>query len=43
VQTVVVEGKVRLERRRVKTIDVEPVRRYAQRFGRKIRAALPDS
>ena len=43
VQTVVVEGKVLMERRRVKTIDVEQVRRYARRFGRKIRAALPDS
>jgi 5-methylthioadenosine/S-adenosylhomocysteine deaminase len=43
VQTVIVEGKVLMERRRVKTIDVEPVRRYARRFGRKIRAALPES
>ena len=43
VQTVVVEGKVLMERRRVKTIDVEQVRRYARRFGRKIRAALPES
>jgi 5-methylthioadenosine/S-adenosylhomocysteine deaminase len=40
VQTVVVEGRVLMERRRVKTIDVEPVRGYAQRFGRKIQAAL---
>jgi 5-methylthioadenosine/S-adenosylhomocysteine deaminase len=41
VQTVVVEGKILMERRRVKTIDVEMVRRAAARFGRKIRAALP--
>ena len=43
VQTVIVEGKVLMERRRVKTIDVEQVCRYARRFGRKIRAALPES
>jgi 5-methylthioadenosine/S-adenosylhomocysteine deaminase len=42
VQTVVVEGKILMERRRVKTIDVESVRRYARRFGRKVRAALPE-
>jgi 5-methylthioadenosine/S-adenosylhomocysteine deaminase len=42
VQTVVVEGKILMERRRVKTIDVETVRRAAARFGRKIRAALPE-
>ena len=42
VQTVVVEGKVLMERRRVKSIDVEKVRRAAARFGRKIRAALPE-
>jgi 5-methylthioadenosine/S-adenosylhomocysteine deaminase len=42
VQTVVVEGKILMERRRVKTIDVESVRRYARRFGGKIRAALPE-
>jgi 5-methylthioadenosine/S-adenosylhomocysteine deaminase len=42
VQTVVVEGKILMERRRVKTIDIESVRRYARRFGRKVRAALPE-
>ena len=42
VQTVIVEGKVLMERRRVKTIDVESVRRAAARFGRKIRSALPE-
>jgi 5-methylthioadenosine/S-adenosylhomocysteine deaminase len=42
VQTVIVEGKVLMERRRVRTIDVESVRRAAVRFGRKIRAALPE-
>jgi 5-methylthioadenosine/S-adenosylhomocysteine deaminase len=41
VQTVIVEGKVLMERRRVRTIDVESVRRAAVRFGKKIRAALP--
>ena len=41
VQTVIVEGKVLMERRRVRTIDVESVRRAAVRFGRKIRAARP--
>ena len=43
VQTVIVEGKVLMERRRVRTIDVESVRRAAHRFGRKIRAALGES
>ena len=42
VQTVVVEGKVLMERRRVRTIDVESVRRAAARFGRRIRGALPE-
>jgi 5-methylthioadenosine/S-adenosylhomocysteine deaminase len=42
VQTVIVEGKVLMERRRVRTIDVDSVRRAARRFGRKIRAALPE-
>jgi 5-methylthioadenosine/S-adenosylhomocysteine deaminase len=42
VQTVVVEGKILMERRRVKTIDIESVRRYARRFGRKVRAVLPE-
>jgi 5-methylthioadenosine/S-adenosylhomocysteine deaminase len=42
VQTVIVEGKVLMERRRMKTVDVEPIRRQARRWGRKIRAALPE-
>ena len=41
VQTVIVEGRVLMERRRVKTVDVEPIRREARRWGRRIRAALP--
>ncbi len=40
VQTVIVEGKILMERRRVKTVDVERVRRHARLFGRKIRSAL---
>jgi 5-methylthioadenosine/S-adenosylhomocysteine deaminase len=42
VQTVVVEGKVLMERRRVRTLDTEAIRAQALRFGRKIRAVLPD-
>jgi len=42
VQTVVVEGKVLMERRRVRTLDTEAIRARALRFGRKIRAVLPD-
>jgi 5-methylthioadenosine/S-adenosylhomocysteine deaminase len=41
VQTVVVEGKVLMERRRIRTLDTEEIRARALRFGRKIRAALP--
>ena len=43
VQTVMVEGKVLMERRRVKTLDVEPIRRRARLFGKRIRAALPEN
>ena len=42
VQTVVVEGKVLMERRRIRTLDTEAIRARVLRFGRKIRAALPD-
>jgi cytosine/adenosine deaminase-related metal-dependent hydrolase len=41
VQTVIVEGRILMERRRVKTVDVESIRRRARLFGKKIRAALP--
>jgi 5-methylthioadenosine/S-adenosylhomocysteine deaminase len=41
VQTVVVDGEVLMERRRIKTMDVDAVRLHARRFGGKIRAALP--
>ena len=41
VQTVIVEGRILMERRRVKTVDVESIRRQARRFGKKIRASLP--
>jgi 5-methylthioadenosine/S-adenosylhomocysteine deaminase len=42
VETVVVEGNVVMDRRRIRTLDVEAIRRHVQRFGRKIRAALPN-
>ena len=42
VETVIVEGKVLMDRRRIRTLDVEEIRRRALRFGRKIRAALPE-
>jgi 5-methylthioadenosine/S-adenosylhomocysteine deaminase len=42
VETVIVEGKVLMERRKIRTLDVEEIRRRALRFGRKIRAALPE-
>jgi len=37
VETVVVEGKILMERRRLKTLDTEAIRRNAERYGRKIR------
>jgi 5-methylthioadenosine/S-adenosylhomocysteine deaminase len=42
VETVIVEGRVLMERRRLRTLDPEAIRRRARSFGRKIRAALPD-
>jgi hypothetical protein len=36
-----VEGRILMGRRRLKTIDSEPIRRQAGLFGRRIRAALP--
>jgi 5-methylthioadenosine/S-adenosylhomocysteine deaminase len=42
VETVIVEGKVVMDRRRMRTLDTEKIRRHVERFGRKIRAALPD-
>jgi len=41
VQTVVVEGKVLMERRRMRTVDTEEIRNRVTRFGRRIRSALP--
>ena len=40
VETVVVEGKVLMERRRLKTLDVEAIRENAERYGRRVRRAL---
>jgi 5-methylthioadenosine/S-adenosylhomocysteine deaminase len=42
VETVIVEGKVLMERRRMRTLDTERIRGRALRFGAKIRAALPE-
>lgn len=42
VDTVIVEGRVLMERRRVKTLDTESIRRQALRFGRRIAAALAE-
>jgi 5-methylthioadenosine/S-adenosylhomocysteine deaminase len=42
VQTVIVEGKILMERRRMTTLDTESIRRQASRFGRRIAAALPE-
>jgi 5-methylthioadenosine/S-adenosylhomocysteine deaminase len=42
VETVIVEGKVLMEGRRIRTLDTEKVRVRVQRLGRKILAALPD-
>ncbi len=41
VETVVVEGRVLMDRRRIRTLDVEAIRREAVRLGRKIDSALP--
>jgi 5-methylthioadenosine/S-adenosylhomocysteine deaminase len=40
VETVVVEGKVLMERRRLKTFDVAAIRENAERYARKVRRAL---
>ena len=40
VETVVAEGKVLMERRRLKTLDVAAIRENAERYGRKVRRAL---
>jgi 5-methylthioadenosine/S-adenosylhomocysteine deaminase len=42
VQTVIVEGKILMERRRLRTLDTETIRRRCLRFQRQIAAALPD-
>jgi len=42
VRTVVVEGRVLMERRRLETLDTEKIRREAGKFGRRIAAALPE-
>ena len=42
VETVIVEGKVLMDRRRLRTLDTEQIRTRATRLGRKIQAALPD-
>ena len=34
------EGKVLMERRRLKTLDVAAIRENAERYGRKVRRAL---
>jgi 5-methylthioadenosine/S-adenosylhomocysteine deaminase len=42
VETVIVEGRILMDHRRIRTLDTEEIRSRALRFGRKIRAALPD-
>jgi len=42
VETVIVQGQILMEQRRVKTLDTESIRREAMRFGRRIAAALPE-
>jgi 5-methylthioadenosine/S-adenosylhomocysteine deaminase len=42
VETVVVDGNVVMDRRRIRTLDTEAIRRRVERLGRKIQAALPD-
>jgi 5-methylthioadenosine/S-adenosylhomocysteine deaminase len=42
VQTVVVEGRVLMEKRRLRTLDTEAIRRVAERLGRGIAAALTE-
>ena len=40
VETVIVEGRVLMERRRLKTLDVEAIRENAERYARKVSRAL---
>ena len=40
VETVVVEGKILMEKRRMRTLDTEAIRRDIERSGRKIEAAV---
>lgn len=42
VETVIVEGRVLMDGRRIRTLDTEKIRSRVLRFGRKIRSALPD-
>lgn len=42
VETVIVEGRVVMDRRRMRTLDTEAIRARVEGYGRKIRAALPD-
>jgi len=42
VETVVVDGKVLMERRRMLTLDTEAIRRHAERYRKKIAAAFPN-
>jgi 5-methylthioadenosine/S-adenosylhomocysteine deaminase len=42
VRTVVVEGRVVMENRRLRTLDTEAIRREVERFSRRIAAALPE-
>ncbi|HEY3123081.1 MAG TPA: amidohydrolase family protein, partial [Thermoanaerobaculia bacterium] len=42
VETVVVDGRVLMERRRIRTLDTEAIRRRVERLGRKIQAAMPE-
>ena len=41
VETVIVEGKVVMDRRRVRTLDTAEIRSRVTRFSRRIRSALP--
>jgi 5-methylthioadenosine/S-adenosylhomocysteine deaminase len=42
VETVIVDGKILMERRRFTTLDTEQIRQRVRRLGRRIQAALPD-
>ena len=42
IQTVIVDGNVVMDHRRIRTLDVETIRRRVERLARKIRAAMPD-